>query len=157
MPAVSRSVKNEADAWDLSQEVFVKVYRRLGDLDNPERFVSWMLSIARNAAIDHQRRLKARPPAQDIPVEDMTTLAGAALDPHDIAEGNSNRQLIHRALSRIGSIHREIILLHEIQGLALEEIAGMLGVPLGTVKSRTTRARHELAKAVVAEEGAMGA
>jgi len=150
-------LRDRDEALDLAQEVFVRVWRRLDALEDPERFVSWMLSIARNAAIDHGRRAKARPPAQDIPVEDMGSLADQSGGPAMDAERESDRQMVHRALGRIGEIHREIILLHEIQGLALEEIARMLGLPLGTVKSRTTRARHELAKAVLAEEGGLSA
>ena len=61
------------------------------------------------------------------------------------------------ALQNLGDINREILLLKDMQGLALEEIAGMLGVPLGTVKSRCNRARIELAQAVIALGGGPGA
>jgi RNA polymerase sigma-70 factor (ECF subfamily) len=145
--------RDRTEAHDLAQEVFVRVYRRLGDLEDPERFVPWLLRIARNAAIDHTRRRKARPPAQDVPAEDMRTLQDSASSPAAAAEARSDQRLVHRALQMIGSKHREVLLLHEIQGLALEEIADMLSLPVGTVKSRSSRARRELAQAVLSIEG----
>jgi len=141
------------EARDLAQDIFVRIYKRLDTCRDSERFLAWLLRIARNACIDHLRRRKARPPARDIPAEDMRTLADKGLDPEQAWEAKSRRHLVYRALQRLSAVNREIIMLKDMQGLALEEIAGMLDVPLGTVKSRSNRARLELARAVVALGG----
>jgi RNA polymerase sigma-70 factor (ECF subfamily) len=141
-------VGNVDEARDLSQDIFVRIYRSLDSCREPERFGAWMIQVARNACRDHLRRRKARPPAQDIPADEMLGLADDAPNPEDAWMADARKRLIYKALQTLSSINREIILLKDMQGLALEEIARMLDVPLGTVKSRCNRARIELAKAV---------
>lgn len=143
-------VGDQDEAMDLAQEIFVRIYRRLETCTDAGKFPAWLASIARNACLDHLRRRKARPPRQDIPAEEMTGLASAAPDPHEQWLLSSRQKLIHRALQDLSEINREIIILKDIQGLPLEEIATMLDLPLGTVKSRSSRARVELAQAITA-------
>ncbi len=149
-------VGEQDEAMDLAQEIFVRVYRRLDTCTDSEKFVSWLSRIARNACIDHLRRRKARPPRQDIPAEDMVALAGAGPTPEDEWISSSRQRMVHRALQHLSEINREIIVLKDIQGLPLEEIAGMLDLPLGTIKSRSSRARIELAKAITEIGGGPG-
>lgn len=137
------------EAADLSQEVFVKVYRKL-DGFHGETFLPWLLRLTRNAAIDRLRRIKARPPAEDLPVEDAHDLASPGEDPEARSAREQRAGLVHRALAGMDEKSREIIVLKEIQGLEIKEIAEMLGKPVGTVKSRSHRARIELARAVIA-------
>jgi RNA polymerase sigma-70 factor (ECF subfamily) len=141
-------VGEQDEARDLAQDIFVRVYQRLHTCTEPEKFDSWLIRIARNACIDHLRRRKARPPRQDIPADEMTGLAGGGPTPEDAWVSNAQQRLVHRALQHLSEINREIIVLKDIQGLPLEEISGMLDLPLGTVKSRSSRARIELAKAI---------
>ncbi|MFN2371076.1 MAG: RNA polymerase sigma factor [Candidatus Krumholzibacteriia bacterium] len=149
-------VGDRDEALDLAQEIFVRVWHRLGQMTEPERFAGWLTAIARHACLDHLRRRKARPPRQDIPAEKMTGLAAAAPDPEQAWLATSRQRLVHRAMERLSDINREIIVLKDIQGLPLEEIAGLLGLPLGTVKSRSSRARVELARAIVDLDGGPG-
>ena len=149
---VTHYVRSREDARDVAQEVFVRVYRALPNFENEERFVPWLLRVARTCAIDHSRRRAARPPAQDVPVEDMHALADPTPDPGERAERASERGLVRRALDRCSELHREILLLREVQGLALNEVAELLGIPSGTAKSRAARARAELAREVMALE-----
>lgn len=149
-------VGDQDEALDLAQEIFVRVWDRLGQMNEPERFPSWLTSIARNACLDHLRRRKARPPRQDIPAAEMTNLPSGGPDPEQAWLANSRQQLVHRAMGHLSEINREIIVLKDIQGLPLEEIAGMLDLPLGTVKSRSSRARVELARAILDLEGGPG-
>lgn len=144
---------DQDEALDVAQEIFVRLYRSLDACLEPERFEHWLTRITRNACIDHLRRRKARPPRQDIPADEMTSLAAASADPHQQWLSTSRQKLVHRALQRLSDINREIIVLKDIQGLPLEDIAGMLELPLGTVKSRSSRARVELARAIVEIEG----
>jgi RNA polymerase sigma-70 factor (ECF subfamily) len=142
-------VRNSEEARDVAQEVFVRIYGKLSTFRGHETFVSWMLRLARNLCIDHLRRVKSRPPVNDVPIDDGPELHDAAPSPHQELERDSRKRLVHEALGRLSDPYREIILLKDIQGLKLEEIASMLGVPLGTVKSRSNRARIELARAVL--------
>ena len=139
-------VGNRDDAGDLAQEVFIRVYQHLAQLPVAGEVLPWLLRIARNACIDHLRRRKARPPLWDIPVEEMFSLSSPGPDPEAHHLAGLRRTLVHRALRELTELNREIILLKEIQGLPLEAIARMLEVPLGTVKSRSHRARLELAQ-----------
>lgn len=141
------------EARDVAQEVFIRVWKRLDSCPSPELFQPWLVRIARNACVDHLRRRKARPPARDVPADELRTLAATGPDPEEHAAVESRRALVYRALQKLSEINREMILLKDVQGLALEEIAQMLNVPLGTVKSRTNRARLELARAVMALQG----
>jgi RNA polymerase sigma-70 factor (ECF subfamily) len=139
-------VGNAEDARDLAQEVFVRIYQNLAVCPDEEGFLPWIIRITRNVCIDHLRRKNARPPMQDVAAEDLPSLRASGGDPLQAYAEDSRKRLIHRALREMTELNREIILLRDIQGLALEEIASQLQVPIGTVKSRSNRARIELAR-----------
>ncbi len=130
-------VGNRDEARDLAQDVFIRVYQNLARLPLEDGLQPWLLTITRNACIDHLRRRKARPPLWDIPVEDLYSLGAGGRNPEEEHQHAGDKALVHRALRELSDLNREIIVLKEIQGLALEEIARMLEVPLGTVKSRS--------------------
>ncbi len=138
------------DARDLTQEVFVRIYQNLDRMPEVEGLVGWLVRLTRNACIDFLRRRKARPPAWDLPVEEVFGLASGEADPEAAHLETARRRGLHQALRELTDLNREMILLKEIQGLALEEIARLLDVPLGTVKSRSNRARLELADKLTA-------
>src|SRR5262245_53061336 len=146
-------IGNAEDARDVVQDVFVRIYRNLGDCTEPNHFVPWTIRIARNACIDHLRRRKARPPAHDVPADEKLDPAAATAAPAAEWRRVSRRRLVHLALQQLSDLSREIILLKDIQELTFEEIATMLDVPIGTVKSRSNRARLELARKVLALSG----
>jgi len=150
-------LRNEDEARDAAQDVFVRVYRRLDTFHGGSRFLPWLLRLARNVSIDRIRRRAARPPADDLVVDESFELASDAPAP-DVEFGlRRRRNLLWRAVAGMPDHHREMILLHEIQGLKLEEIAEMLSLPLGTVKSRSSRARIDLASRVRELDPAYGA
>lgn len=142
---------NAEDARDAGQEAFVRVYRQLGSFDG-DRFQAWLLRITRNLCLDQLRRRKTRPPLEELRAadEDNAAPTDAAPSPEQAWLSGARRRVVHEALRRLNSPNREVILLKDIQGLKLGEIAGMLGLPVGTVKSRAHRARLELARHVVA-------
>jgi RNA polymerase sigma-70 factor, ECF subfamily len=144
---------NRDDASELAQDIFVRVYRNLSSCKTAEMFIPWLMRIARNLTIDHLRRKKARPQESDVPVEDLRDLPAGGKNPEEQWVENSRKRLISRALQELTQLNREIILLKEIQGLTMEEIATLLRIPLGTVKSRANRARIELAERVMALSG----
>jgi len=141
------------DARDLAQDIFVRLYRTRKQWTEADVFVPWMIRVARNVCLDRVRARKARPPASDIPAEDLADLAATSGNPDEDYGVAMRRRLFYRALRRLTGISREIILLKDIQGLQIEEIASMLHIPLGTVKSRSNRARLELARNVLALQG----
>ena len=151
-------VGNSEDARDLAQDIFVKVYKNLRKCPNANSFLPWLFRIARNASIDHLRRKRARPPSSQVSELDMNSLTDSSNDPEKHWFMEAQRALFERALQMLTRLNREIIILKEIQGLTLEEMSGILNVPIGTLKSRSHRARLELAEKVLAlSEGQGGA
>ena len=139
---------NAEDARDAAQEIFVRIYERLDSCTDLDRFTPWMIRMARNACVDRLRRQKARPPSTDIPVEEVVDLPAPTPGPDETWARDRRKQLVHTAMRAMGSLNREMIVLKEMQGLSLDEISRLLGVPVGTVKSRASRARVELAQRV---------
>ncbi len=139
-------VGNAEDARDLAQETFIRIYQNLAPCADETMFLPWIIRIARNACIDHLRRKKARPPAHDVAADELLSLKAPGGDPDQLYAADSRKRMVHSALQEMSDLNREIILLKDIQGLGLEEIATMINVPLGTVKSRCNRARIELAR-----------
>jgi RNA polymerase sigma-70 factor, ECF subfamily len=134
------------DALDCAQDVFVRVYQHLGDCRDAEGFLPWVLRITRNAAIDRQRRHRARPSGRSVPLEEAESLTAPGPDPAEELTTTRRADRLRAALDRLGSLNREIVILKEIQGLSFESVAGTLGIPVGTAKSRSNRARLELAR-----------
>ena len=151
-----RYLRRREEALDVAQEAFVRVYRGLDDFDASRSFQGWLLLVTRNLCIDHLRRRKARPPAEDVPVEPGIEPRDPRPTPADHLETDARKSLLYRALDRLSPINREIVLLKEIQGLTLEEVSHLLDVPVGTVKSRSNRARVELARHVLALDPGYG-
>jgi RNA polymerase sigma-70 factor (ECF subfamily) len=138
------------DSRDLAQEVFIRVYRNLALIPDQAGCIPWILRITRNACLDHLRRARVRPPLWDLAADEMFDLRSLEPGPEEAHVEANRRAVVHRALRELTDLNREIILLKEIQGLSLEEIAAILEVPVGTVKSRSHRARLELAEKLVA-------
>ncbi len=142
-------VRNAEEARDVAQEIFVRLYEKLESFRDYGTFLPWMLRVGRNVCIDRLRRAKVRPADSGVPVEDGPELPDAGPTPEEAWIEGSRKRLLYEALRKLKEPYREVILLKEIQGLRLEEIATMLGLPLGTIKSRSNRARIELARAVL--------
>lgn len=128
-------VGDHALAEDLSQEVFLRAHRRLHTLRDPDRFVPWLLATTRNAAYDAGRARKRRP-LELVGDRELSSVTRAQ-DPHLTLE-------VHDALDRLDDALRESVVLVGIIGLTYQEAAAAIGVPEGTVKSRTFRARRIL-------------
>ena len=122
-------------AEELVQDVFTRVWRHAGDFD-PERasFRTWLYQIARNAAVDMERRRTVRPSLS--PEFD----AEEPVEPEEPIERAVLRWQVQAALERLGPDHREVLRLAHFEGLTMREIGERLGIPVGTVKSRTSYA-----------------
>jgi RNA polymerase sigma-70 factor (ECF subfamily) len=150
-------LRDREEARDVAQESFVRIYRNLDKFEVGGNFAAWALRIARNCAIDRLRHLKARPPRDDVQADEYLELTDTGATPESGAMGNERQQLVYRALELMSAMNREIILLKDIQGLKQQEIAELLSVPLGTVKTRSSRARVELARRILELDPSYGA
>lgn len=143
-------VADPEEARDLAQEVFLRIYRKLAACPPAHEFLPWILAVTRNACIDHLRRRRSRPVgAGESPAAVVGVLPHPGPGPEEACERSLLKDRIRRALGRLTALNREILILKEIQGLTLEEISRLLKVPLGTLKSRSHRARLELAEVLL--------
>ena len=145
-----RMAGNEADARDLVQEAFLRVYRALRRVEPDAPLERWLYRIVSNLHIDLLRkRPRARVESLDAPVETARgevskEIADLESSPEAILEREQLDAAIQRALGTLPQELRLVVVLSDIEGLAYEEIATMLRIPLGTVKSRLHRARQSL-------------
>ena len=126
---------------ELSQDVFVKAWQALPGWRPEAAFSTWLLQIARNAALDQLRR---RQVVRFAPLEEGLEVADEAPGPEARYATRERQAQLERALRRLAAEHREILLLREVEGLAYGELASVLGIAEGTVKSRLARARSAL-------------
>lgn len=140
-----------SDRADLAQEVWIRVYRNVRRLQEPEKFRGWLSRIATNLFYDELRKRKRanNPISLDMPrsVEDGEMEWDIASDDPGPAEDLVTREFydqLRSAIADLPEVFRTTIVLREIEGMAYEEIAEITGVSLGTVKSRIARARQRL-------------
>jgi len=134
------------DAEDLTQEIFLKVFRSLEKFNRDADFSTWLSSVARNYCIDHYRASKRE---REVLVEDLVAfdLAPASSgNPHRVLEERDRSSFVRRGLEMLPEKLREAVVLRDLQGLSYQEMADQLRLPEGTVKSRINRGREELAR-----------
>ena len=146
---------NEEDAFDLSQETFLKAYRSLKSFRGEAGFGSWLYRLASNLCIDFLRKKKRRP-LQTASLDDEegrpTDLPDLRHEPQNELERKEIREKVRAGLRRLPEEQRLILVLRDVEGFSYQEISSILGVELGTVKSRIYRARARLA-VLLTEEG----
>jgi RNA polymerase sigma-70 factor (ECF subfamily) len=134
-----RLAPTEADAWELLQETWVKLLRSLGSLRDPQTLPAFLYTTARNTAFSH---LRGRGFASISNCEDVEDDAATA----DDVAAFDNAEEVHHALDQLPLLQREALTLYFLQDLSLEQMATLLGVPLGTVKSRLHYAKSAIRK-----------
>lgn len=159
---LARTVRNQADAADLTQEVFVKVFRGIRGFHGESSLRTWIYRIALREA-SNQRRWWMRHQQHEIPIEQemgegesgrpvllKDMLVDPSESPYDAALHEETRAHVERELRRVPEPFRVAVILRDIEGFSYEEVAAMQGVSLGTVKSRLVRGRAFL-KVLLAE------
>lgn len=144
---VLRILRSPDDAADVTQEALVKVWRR-GDAVAADRRRAWCARVARNAALDHLRRRACRPCVPVDPDRHPEPVSMHPLPDGD-AEGADVRRLLVGALDGLDEPYRSIVVLREVEGLAYQEIADALDLPLNTMKVYLHRAKKRLREALL--------
>lgn len=153
---IARSINDPADAADITQEVFIKVFRSIRGFNGDASLRTWLYRIALHEA-SNQRRWWSRHKRQEVTIDSpcdgdgegnsmclSSTLTDGRESPFDHAAQGEVRQQLEAALKQLPEAFRTVVVLREIEGFAYEEIAEILNVNLGTVKSRLTRGRSAL-------------
>jgi RNA polymerase sigma-70 factor, ECF subfamily len=137
------------EAEDLAQDIFLKLFKSLDTFDRRANFQTWLISVSRNLCIDHYRSIRKERETIDRDV-DAGELSPTSHEtgPYAALEHADRRALLRRALEELPPTLRSAVVLRDIQELSYQEIAGQLGLPEGTVKSRINRGRLELARQI---------
>ncbi len=158
-----RFTGSQSDAEDLTQETFLKMFRNLGSFDAEKgSFTTWLTTLTRNLLVDHYRRSRMERASDSLDEsqdgeEDgprrVDRLADGGRNQEQQLAGLELRAQIQEALSSLSPDLREAVILRDLQEMDYKEIAEVLGVPQGTVKSRISRGRSELARLLRRIEG----
>jgi len=146
--SVFRLVGNPDDAYDVVQDAFLSAYQSLAAFKGGAQFFTWMYRIAVNTAITHKRKRKVV-----LRLHAAGPDGEPAMDPPDPSESNrpdyaaemaEEEKKVHAALAQLTDEHRTVLVMKDLDGMKYEEIAEVLDVPVGTIRSRIHRARTEL-------------
>lgn len=143
-------VRNREDAWDVAQEAFVKAYRSLDRFQGNAAFYTWLYRITYNLSIDHLRAKNRREMvdiSENRKMEKVLAESGQNrmdAQPEKMADRKELSRVLKDAMAKLSDKHRAIIVLREVEGLAYEEMAEVLGISKGTVMSRLFHARQNL-------------
>ncbi len=133
-----RRLSNDDDtARDLAQDAWLRVFRGIARLREPAKLRPWLFGVARNVAMDRLRTQYAQPPQAEVSLDEI---------PADVEDANLEEEFatLEAGLATLPIVERETLTLFYLRELTLEEISGLVGVPVGTVKSRLFRARQML-------------
>ena len=147
-------IKNKEDAEDISQEVFIKAYKALSGFRSDSEFSTWIYRICKNTVYDHIRKSSRD---KSIPLSEMTSGEegdriydipddSGKYDPEKTYISKETSDAVNDAISSLSEEHRSIIVMRDIEGYSYSEIASVLSLEEGTVKSRLSRARNALKK-----------
>jgi len=148
----ARLLGDPEEARDLAQDVFLQVYRTLGRFQGRSSLKTWIYRIVVNQCRNRQRWWRRRQRSRSCPIDDLTPSDEAKLagsdepgdGPFERVRRREQSERVQKALLELSFDHRAILLLREVENLSCEEVAGTLGLPEGTVKSRLARAREAL-------------
>jgi len=149
---VSHMLSNQADAADVLQEVFLKIYKGIGNFNGDSSLKTWIYRIAIHEASNHRRSWFRRHWHEPFSLDDdespsavaTAEAAASGRDPYQVLEQAEREEVVKRALASLAPPYRAVVVLREIEGLPYDEIAEVTGLAEGTVKSRLLRGRELL-------------
>jgi RNA polymerase sigma-70 factor (ECF subfamily) len=135
------------EAEDLTQDIFLKVFKSLATFDRRANFQTWLISVSRNLCIDHYRSVRKERETIDrgVNADDLSPVS-VEVGPHVALERVDLAQQLRRALQDLPETLRVAVVMRDLQDMSYQEIADQLHLPEGTVKSRINRGRRELAR-----------
>ena len=145
---------NETDAFDMAQEVFIKLYRNLSKFDGRSKLSTWIYRVASNTCLDElKKRKRIRDNTKSLNEEFEMADDSVVLEikdtkplPEEEIENSEIKETLNSAILKLSDQHKEVIILRDIEGFSYEEIADITKNSVGTVKSRLSRARSALRK-----------
>jgi RNA polymerase sigma-70 factor (ECF subfamily) len=151
-----RMLGDAADASDVVQDIFLKIFRNIGGFKGEAALKTWIFKIAFSEILNRLRWWKRRRRFATMSLDEQSNgspateyVADSGPTPEEILQSKERENAIQQALRRISHEHRSIIVLRDIEGFSYNEIADVLGVSMGTVKSRLARARADLKKSLM--------
>lgn len=139
-------------AEDLTQDIFLKLYSSLPKYDFSRNFSAWLLTLAKNHLIDHYRKTKWESKTRD-ELNESVLVSDRSSNPEGVILKEESKKLVWEGLNNLTSEVRMTVILRDIQGKTYEEIAEIMNLPLGTVKSRINRGRLQLALVLKEKKG----
>src|SRR5207247_2405537 len=149
-----RMLGDTAEASDVVQEIFIKVFRNIGSFKGQAALKTWIFRIALSEILNRLRWWKSRHRSSTVSLDDQPNghehyVPDSGPSPEEMLESKEREVAIQEALAKLSSEHRSIIVLRDIEGFSYTEIADVLGISLGTVKSRLARGREDLKKSLI--------
>ncbi len=150
---ILRLVQNPSDAEDLTQETFLKVQRNLPHLRRPDSVPSWLYRIATNTALDflRQRANRRNNHAVQVPIENAEAAPSDTLSPATALDTTESVSCVREHADQLPEQYRVVLVLHDLEGLPLEQVAEVMGSSMGATKVRLHRARKRFAEICGAE------
>jgi len=143
--------QNREEAEDLLQETYAKALKGFSSFQAGTNFRAWMYRILRNTFLTSRTGLKSFVSLEDDEGEDIVVADEAT--PESILLQRFDQQLVQRAIEELPVLYREALLLYEVEEMSYQEISAALGIPIGTVMSRLSRARRALREKIVSLQG----
>jgi RNA polymerase sigma-70 factor (ECF subfamily) len=153
---VYRMLGPSPDVEDVVQDVFLNVYRSLPSFRGDSKFSTWLYRLATNVTKMHLRRGRSRPRFSDVEVPEVPRDAEPQQMPDQQVEQAERVRALYRLLEGLSEKKREVLVLHDLEGVAAKEIAGLLEIPVLTVRTRLFYARKELYAALADEPSLAG-
>jgi RNA polymerase sigma-70 factor, ECF subfamily len=149
-----RMLGDNAEASDVVQEIFIKVFRNIGSFKGQAALKTWIFRIALSEILNRLRWWKSRHRSTTVSLDDHPNgqehyVPDSGPSPEQVLESKERELAIQKALGKLSSEHRSIIVLRDIEGFSYTEIADILGISIGTVKSRLARGREDLKKSLI--------
>jgi RNA polymerase sigma factor (sigma-70 family) len=147
---VSRLVRDDADREEVCQDVFLRVFRGVGDFRFGSRLSTWIARIAHRASLNHVQK-KRLPLFEDLPDAEQARRqpTSAAPNPLEHAVAGEERTLVRQAVHALPAAYRTVVTLHYLEGMTVDEVGYVMDLPAGTVKSHLFRARRLLKDALL--------
>lgn len=138
------------ESQDLTQEIFLRVFKSLDKFDQSADFGTWLYSVSRNHCIDHYRSGRRERELMVRHELSLENFASKRFDPHRAVEVQDKKKQLLQALANLPDKLRQAVIMRDLKELTYQEIVDELKLPEGTVKSRINRGRHELGRALLA-------